>query len=150
MKTRSTGSSMAIAILVAVVGCQNEGALATGSGTASIGSADAGSSDGSSVTLTPETGSSSADSSGTATASTGSSGSSTSASTTTDGTESTTGEPMAPGRTQGQLVGSGERMSSPSYQMESTLGQPSQLQSTHTSANYRLQGGIVGANGSPP
>jgi hypothetical protein len=70
--------------------------------------------------------------------------------TTSSETDSTTGDPALPGQSQAQLVNVGERMSSANYQMVFTLGQPSQLQSTHNSANYRLQGGLVGANGSPP
>ncbi len=69
--------------------------------------------------------------------------------TTTD-TDGTTGDPVLPGQTQSQLVNVGERMASPNYQMVFTLGQPTQTQSTHNSANYRLQGGLIGANGSPP
>ncbi|MEM6996498.1 MAG: hypothetical protein AAF721_38695 [Myxococcota bacterium] len=67
---------------------------------------------------------------------------------TTDGT--TTGEPAAPGQSDSQLVGAGQRMSSAAYDLVLTLGQPTQTQSTHASANYRLQGGLIGANGSPP
>lgn len=75
--------------------------------------------------------------------STGSSGS-------TGETEGTTGEPAVPGRTASQLVSSGTRTASRSYTLVHTLGQPSPLQSTHQSTSYRLQGGLVGANGSPP
>lgn len=63
----------------------------------------------------------------------------------------TTGGPAAlPGQTVSQLVSAGDRSTSQSYQLVFTVGQPSQLQSTHESASYRLRGGLVGANGSPP
>lgn len=63
----------------------------------------------------------------------------------------TTGGPDAlPGQTVSQLVSSGDRSTSQSYQLLFTVGQPSQLQSTHESETYRLRGGLVGANGSPP
>jgi hypothetical protein len=55
-----------------------------------------------------------------------------------------------PGQTVNQLVTAGERSSSTTYTLVYTFGQPSKLQSTHNSTNYRLQGGLVGANGSPP
>jgi hypothetical protein len=70
---------------------------------------------------------------------------------TTGDTDTTTGgEQALPGRSMSQLVGAGVRSTSASYVLVSTFGQPSQLQSTHESASYRLQGGLVGANGSPP
>lgn len=66
------------------------------------------------------------------------------------GDSGTTGEPLAPGQSQAQLVGAGQSMSSASYRMVFTLGQPSQLRSIQQSGSYRLNGGLVGANGSPP
>ena len=87
--------------------------------------------------------------SGGGTSSSGSPDSSSSSGSTGD-TDSTTGEPAVPGRTMSQLVNAGTRTSSRSYTLVHTLGQPSPLQSTHQSASYRLQGGLVGANGSPP
>lgn len=161
---------MAIALLTALVGmgCNDDGATVTGSGS-STGSEET-SSEGSSVTLTSaDTSSSSADTSGTATTDptteTTIADTTTTDATTTDATttspddssssdasssDGTTGDPVLPGRTHSQLVNVGDSMSSASYQMEFTLGQPSQLQSTHNSANYRMQGGLIGANGSPP
>lgn len=69
----------------------------------------------------------------------------------TEGETTTTGGPAAlPGRSVGQIVSAGNRSTSQSYQLSFTVGQPSQLQSTHESASYRLRGGLVGANGSPP
>jgi hypothetical protein len=70
----------------------------------------------------------------------------------TDGeTDTETGEePALPGQTVNQLVTSGTKSASTNYSAVFTIGQPSKLQSTHDSANYRLQGGLVGANGSPP
>jgi hypothetical protein len=70
--------------------------------------------------------------------------------TTSTGDDTTTGEPASPGQTVNQLVSAGERSSSPNYTLVYTFGQPSQLQSTHDSTNYRIQGGLIGANGSPP
>lgn len=63
---------------------------------------------------------------------------------------STTGEPATPGQPTSQLVSAGARATSESYTVVFTLGQPSALQSTHASPSYRLQGGLMGANGSPP
>jgi hypothetical protein len=59
-------------------------------------------------------------------------------------------EPALPGQTVSQLVTGGTQSASANYSAVFTIGQPSKLQSTHDSANYRLQGGLVGANGSPP
>ncbi|MCX4246714.1 hypothetical protein [Paraliomyxa miuraensis] len=70
--------------------------------------------------------------------------------TATEGDTSTGEPPLLPGQTQSQLVSSGRVMSSRGYSMVYTLGQPTALQSTHVSSNYTLQGGLVGANGSPP
>jgi hypothetical protein len=70
--------------------------------------------------------------------------------TTTTGDDTTTGGPASPGQSVNQLVSAGERSSSPNYTLVYTFGQPSQLQSTHDSTNYRIQGGLIGANGSPP
>ena len=70
-------------------------------------------------------------------------------SSTTGETDSTTGEP-APGQTVSQLVSAGTRTASRNYTLVHTLGQPSPLQSTHASPSYRLQGGLIGANGSLP
>lgn len=68
----------------------------------------------------------------------------------TETTAATTGEVVEPGRSASQLVSAGDRSTSRSYVLVFTVGQPSQLQSTHESASYRLRGGLVGANGSPP
>jgi hypothetical protein len=81
-----------------------------------------------------------ADDTGTGTSSTGD--------TTTDDT--TTGGEALPGQSMSQLVSSGERASNRSFTLVYTFGQPSSLQSTHTSTNFRLHGGLIGANGSPP
>jgi hypothetical protein len=73
--------------------------------------------------------------------------------TTTSGdtdTDTDTGPLPATGQTMNQLVSAGERSSSPNYTLVYTFGQPSSLQSTHQSDNYRIQGGLIGANGSPP
>ncbi len=48
------------------------------------------------------------------------------------------------------VVSAGKVVSSPSYRMVFTLGQPTQNQGKTTSPSYRMQGGLVGANGSLP
>jgi hypothetical protein len=68
----------------------------------------------------------------------------------TTGEDTTTGGEAIPGQTMNQLVSAGERSTSRSYVLVYTFGQPSALQSTHQSSNYRIQGGLIGANGSPP
>jgi hypothetical protein len=85
----------------------------------------------------------------TGTGSTGSTGSTGPADSTTSD-DTTTGGEVAPGQTMNQLVSAGERSSSRNYTLVYTFGQPSSLQSTHQSTNYRIQGGLIGANGSPP
>jgi hypothetical protein len=47
-------------------------------------------------------------------------------------------------------VSAGELSVSNHYRLVWTMGQPSQNQQTATSTNYRLQGGLVGVNGSEP
>jgi hypothetical protein len=47
-------------------------------------------------------------------------------------------------------VSAGNTARSPSYRMVFTLGQPTQNQGKTTSPRYRMQGGLVGANGSLP
>ena len=49
-----------------------------------------------------------------------------------------------------ETVSAGEVSSSPSYRMVYTFGQPTQNQGKTTSPGYRMQGGLVGANGSLP
>ena len=68
----------------------------------------------------------------------------------TDTDADTGDEPTQSGQTVNQLVTGGTKAASTNYSAVFTIGQPSKLQSTHDSANYRLQGGLVGANGSPP
>jgi hypothetical protein len=70
--------------------------------------------------------------------------------TTTSDDTTTTGGEVAPGQTLNQLVTAGERSTSPNFTLVYTFGQPSSLQSTHQSTNYSIQGGLIGANGSPP
>jgi len=65
-------------------------------------------------------------------------------------TDTDTGPPPATGQTMNQLVTAGERSSSRNYTLVYTFGQPSSLQSTHQSTNYTIQGGLIGAIGSPP
>lgn len=48
------------------------------------------------------------------------------------------------------VVSAGDRAASPSYSVVYTFGQPTQNQDKSTSPNYRVQGGLIGANGSLP
>lgn len=49
-----------------------------------------------------------------------------------------------------ETVTAGEVSKSPKYRMVFTFGQPTQNQGKTTSPGYRMQGGLVGANGSAP
>lgn len=49
-----------------------------------------------------------------------------------------------------QLVSGGDVIKSPGYKMIFTLGQPTQYQSKTSSPNYRMRGGVIGANGTLP
>jgi hypothetical protein len=49
-----------------------------------------------------------------------------------------------------ETVTAGEVARSARYRMVFTLGQPTQNQDATRSQKYRMQGGLVGANGSPP
>ncbi|MBI4955906.1 MAG: hypothetical protein HY908_28055 [Myxococcales bacterium] len=49
-----------------------------------------------------------------------------------------------------EIVNGGQVAESANYRMVFTLGQSSPAQDTHQSAGYRLQGGIIGANGTLP
>lgn len=73
---------------------------------------------------------------------------STGTSTDTD-TDTTTGDEVM-GRSVSQTVNGGSVASSPNFRMVFTVGQPTQNQGVYTSANFRLQGGLIGANGNPP
>jgi hypothetical protein len=64
-------------------------------------------------------------------------------------TDSTTGDPIV-GRSVTQTVNGGTVATSPNFRMVFTLGQPTQNQGVYTSTNFRLQGGLIGANGNPP
>jgi hypothetical protein len=71
--------------------------------------------------------------------------------TNTGGMGGTGGAAMGPhGPQASQLVNSGDVVKSPSYKMVFTLGQPTQNQTKTTSPSYRMQGGLVGANGTLP
>ncbi|HRI70387.1 MAG TPA: hypothetical protein PK156_39415 [Polyangium sp.] len=48
------------------------------------------------------------------------------------------------------MVSSGRITTSANYKLVWTMGQSTQNQSKMSTANYRLQGGLVGANGSVP
>ena len=60
------------------------------------------------------------------------------------------GAPIDPGPPAMQIVNGGNTMQSPSYRMVHTIGQPTQNQGKTTSPGYRMQGGLIGANGSLP
>ncbi|MDI3291903.1 hypothetical protein [Polyangium sp. 15x6] len=57
---------------------------------------------------------------------------------------------VPPGPPGNETVSAGDVMRSPRYKMVFTLGQPTQNQSKTTSPSYRMQGGLIGANGSLP
>ncbi len=144
-RPRTWTTRLAIAALLGTLGCAGDDAQVTTFATGSIGSS-VGTTDTSSSTAAT------ADSSTSVDESTGSTSAGTvdSSGTTTSETDSTTGAPMDPGHSAGQLVGAGQRMSTSSFTLELTLGQPSQLQTRHSSASYRMQGGLIGANGTQP
>lgn len=54
------------------------------------------------------------------------------------------------GHSASETVTAGEVAKSPGYKMIFTFGQPTQNQGKTTSPGYRIQGGLVGANGSAP
>ncbi|MDC3958404.1 hypothetical protein [Polyangium jinanense] len=61
------------------------------------------------------------------------------------------GRPLVPpGPPGNETVSAGDVLKSPRYKMVFTLGQPTQNQSKTTSPSYRMQGGLIGANGSLP
>lgn len=67
----------------------------------------------------------------------------------TDTDTETTGGALL-GQTQSQFVNAGNVSTSPNFRMVYTLGQPTTHQDTYSSPNFRLHGGLIGANGSPP
>lgn len=96
------------------------------------------------------------DSTGPITATTGSTTDTTSADTDTDtgtSTDTDTGTDTGTevmGRSVSQMVNSGTVATSPSFRMVFTMGQPTQNQGVYASPSFRLQGGLIGANGNPP
>lgn len=64
-------------------------------------------------------------------------------------TDTDTGNALM-GRSVSQTVNGGTVASSPGFRMVFTLGQPTQNQGTTTSPGFKLQGGLIGANGNPP
>lgn len=77
-------------------------------------------------------------------------GATSSSSSGTGGTGGTGGSPASDQTAIADLVNAGGVTKSTNFKMISTLGQPTQNQSTTTSPTYRMQGGLVGANGSLP
>ena len=96
-------------------------------------------------TTTPTTGDTDTSSTGD-TSTTGDTDTGTSTGTTTE----TTGGSEVVGKSVSQTVNGGTVASSDNFRMVFTLGQPTANQGTYKSASFRLQGGLVGANGSPP
>jgi hypothetical protein len=74
-----------------------------------------------------------------------SSASSSSSSTSSSSSGSTAGDHGPPAT---ETVSGGQSAKSQSYRMVFTVGQPTQNQSKMTSSSYRMQGGLIGANGS--
>lgn len=96
---------------------------------------------------TPTSTSTSSSTTGTDTDTTGDTSSDTDTTTTSD-TE--TGGIELVGRSVSQTVNGGTVAKSANFRMVFTIGQPTQNQGTYKSDSFRLQGGLVGANGSPP
>ena len=79
------------------------------------------------------------------------SGPSTSSSTTSSSSSTGGGEggegggpPPATGVPGKELVNAGETMTSPSYKLHVTIGQPSPIQNTPSSPNHQMRGGVTG------
>jgi hypothetical protein len=60
------------------------------------------------------------------------------------------GAPVGNGPGATDMVSAGNYIQSQKYKMAFTLGQSTQNQTKTTSSNYRMQGGLIGANGSLP
>ena len=73
----------------------------------------------------------------------------TTAGTTDTTTDTTTGAEVV-GKSVTQTVNGGTVATSTNFRMVFTLGQPTQNQGVYNSTNFRLQGGLIGANGNPP
>ena len=146
---RRRAPGLVVAALLFAAACGDDGVTAPQD-------TETGTSTGTDTTVVTSTSTSGVDTTESASGSaSGSSGSSSSGldstgSSSTGETDSTTGEPAVSGHAVHQLVNAGTRTASRSYTLVHTLGQPSPLQSTHESTSYRLQAGLVGANGSPP
>jgi hypothetical protein len=149
-KSRRGASALLLAVLLGAAACSDDIPVIPPQDTETGGTSSSG------TDTNPPVGSSTAvvdstdTASGTGDSGASSSGADSTGSSSTGETEGTTGEPVIAGRTVSQLVNAGTRTSSRNYTLVHTLGQPSPLQSTHASPSYRLQGGLVGANGSPP
>lgn len=165
-RTRSLATGILFATALAGSACGDDSTSATGTMTMTGTDTDSGSDTGTGSSVTITTSGVSLDDTGTAdgtdtlvdssggpsttSPSTGSTSDDTTTGDTDTDTDSTTGGEVLPGQTMNQLVSAGTKASSTNYTLVFTFGQPSTLQSTHDSTNYRLQGGLVGANGSPP
>ncbi len=78
------------------------------------------------------------------------SGGGSSSSTGSGGEGGSGGGQSAQGHPASGFVNAGDTVKSPHYKMVFTLGQSTQNQSKTTSKSYRMQGGLVGAEGSLP
>jgi hypothetical protein len=85
----------------------------------------------------------------TTTGSTGDTSTGSTSDTDTSTTDTTTGDD-ARNRSVTQTVNAGHLVTSPNFRLVFTMGQPTQNQGTTDSPNFKLRGGLVGANGSPP
>jgi len=159
-RTRTWWGLVVLIAAFANSGCGDDVPITTETGT------ETGSSSGSTTTTTtttepttteptttgPTTGTTATgtDSSTTVTTTGPTTGSTTDATTgTSSTTDTTTGNELL-GKSVSQTVNGGAVATSPNFRMVFTLGQPTQNQGTYTSTSFRLQGGLVGANGSPP
>ncbi len=158
-RTRTWWGLVVLMVSFVNSGCGDDVPIGTGTGT------ETGSSSGSTTTTTTDptttgpttTGPTTTDTTATGTDSSTSvtttgptTGSTTDATTGTSSTTDTTTGNEVLGKSVSQTVNGGAVATSPNFRMVFTLGQPTQNQGTYTSTSFRLQGGLVGANGSPP
>jgi hypothetical protein len=116
-------------LLTLALGCGDDTGTPSSSSTGGDATSGAGGAGSSSSGGSPTSGSSSSSSSTTGTGGEGGEG---------GAAPPTTG---VPGK---ELVNAGKIMTSPSYELHVTIGQPSPVQGAPTSANHKLRGGITG------
>jgi len=164
-RVRGRGWRVAVAALWLCAACGDDGVALTEGGTGTSGGTTT--DEPPTTTVTPTTDTSTTDTSTTTVPTTTDSsttmpvttGDTTTTSDTTTGDtttgdtttgDTTTGGVEVVGKSVTQTVNGGTVASSTNFRMVFTLGQPTASQGTYNSANFRLQGGLVGANGSPP